>query len=123
MIALLFPYIVGLLSVIADVSPAIDPPIEIDSCSYVHNEDETRFGYRLSFVNTSNVPATMVRIRVSWKGMAPTQYLRDVGSFSPNVEIDHAFPAPRVMSNPPTCSLDSVKFTDGSIWKASFELQ
>jgi hypothetical protein len=111
----------------ADVGPITPDPIEIDSCAYVANQEGTKHAIRLSFVNVSKIVATVVRIRVEWekfsdpRGRNPELYLRDVGTFTPNVTITHSFRAPEIQYDLGPCTIDSVHFADGSSWQAPFE--
>ena len=83
----------------------------------------TSTGMRIDFVNTSDKVAKLVNIAVDSNGNE--FIIRDVGTFSPNVEINHqyrngagqgfilpAFIAPHV-----TCRIASVEFADGTLWR------
>jgi hypothetical protein len=62
-------------------------------------------------------------VLVFWRGLGDDFYLRDVGSFSPNVTVRHTFPAPQVFASGLTCRIESVHFVDGTTWQASLENQ
>jgi hypothetical protein len=83
----------------------------------------TSTGMRITFVNDSGKVAKLVNFAVDSNG---NQFvIRDVGTFSPGVQIDHqyrngagqgfilpAFIAPNVK-----CSVASVEFADGTLWR------
>ena len=112
-----------LATYVADIGPISGQPVELDTCSYVHNMAQTRYGYRVSYTNTSDVAADMIRIHVYWHGLGDDQYLRDVGKFTSNVEVSHTFAAPQIFASGLTCVVDSVHFVDGSTCKAPIEQQ
>jgi hypothetical protein len=69
---------------------------------------------QVSFVNTSNVPATEVDFTLSSNG-EPLATLRDVGTFAPNVTIEHTFANDRTARDQ-QLSIAQVKFADGTVW-------
>jgi hypothetical protein len=68
----------------------------------------------VTFVNTSNVPATEVDFTLSSNGEA-LKTLRDVGTFSPNVTVSHTF-ANDQTARDQQLSVAEVKFADGTVW-------
>jgi hypothetical protein len=68
----------------------------------------------VTFVNTSNVPATEVDFTLSSNG-EPLATLRDVGTFSPNVSVSHTF-ANDQTARDEQLSIAEVKFADGTVW-------
>jgi hypothetical protein len=75
-------------------------------------------GLRIVFANRTNVPATEVGFRVAYRGAV--EYVRDAGTFSPGVSIDHSYSQfvdfAFLGSQPNACRPVFAKFADGSIW-------
>ncbi len=93
-------------------------PLTIGRCSYSPSDGTIV----VSYTNTAQVAANMVRIRASG-GERRTVYVRDVGTFSPNVAIDnHAFAIPMFNKQqgggPLTCSAADITYVDGTTWRA-----
>jgi len=68
----------------------------------------------VTFVNTTGVPVTEVDFTLSSNGEALTT-LRDIGTFAPNVTINHTF-ANDETARDQQLSVAQVKFADGSVW-------
>jgi hypothetical protein len=77
----------------------------------------------IQFTNESNRTADLVNFAVNANG---TQFvIRDVGTFSPGVSIDHKyrngagqpFVLPAFIAPDIKCNVSSVRFTDGWIWR------
>jgi hypothetical protein len=68
----------------------------------------------VTFVNTSNVPVTEVDFTLSSNGQA-LKTLRDVGTFAPNVTVNHTF-ANDEPERDQQLSVAQVKFADGTVW-------
>jgi hypothetical protein len=124
MLVLLTMSLLPWLPLLGDVSPIAAPPIELDSCEYMHNHTNTKFGLRVRYVNVSATPAVMVRFHATW-GDGSSLYLRDVGSFAQDVTIEHTFPGPpnELYGFGFTCAVTSARFADGSMWTAPVEDQ
>jgi hypothetical protein len=67
------------------------------------------------------VPATEVGFHVGYRGAF--EYIRDAGTFSPGVSIDHSYfdfaNFAYLGSKPNVCQAAFVKFADGSEWRAA----
>jgi hypothetical protein len=113
----------ALIPAAAPADTMVAAPIEIDSCLYVHNQAETRYGYRVTFVNVSDQTLTEVRFHVRWPSLGADQYLRDVGTFSPGTTISHTFAAPQIFASGEHCGVVSARFEDGTKWTAQLEDQ
>ncbi len=76
----------------------------------------------LTFVNTSNVPATAVKFIVNTGEQM--QNIVDKGTFTSNVPIEHTFPIDRGTraSSTATCTIAEVDFADGSVWHSEYGL-
>jgi hypothetical protein len=82
----------------------------------------TSSGIQIQFTNTSPKTANLVNFAVDSNGTSFV--IRDVGTFSPNVEITHgyrngsgqSYVLPSFIAPNVKCSVQSVHFTDGSIW-------
>jgi hypothetical protein len=93
---------------VALVASAAEPQIA-DASAY-----NTIGSASVSFINTSNVPATEVDFTLSSNGEALTT-LRDVGNFAPNVRVNHTFANDQVARDQ-QLSIAEVKFADGTVW-------
>jgi len=80
-------------------------------------------GMHIAFVNNGPKVAKVVNFEVSSNG---NQFIvRDVGTFSPGILIDHQFNngagqsffLPAFISPKVTCHVASVEFADGSVWR------
>jgi len=124
--------------VAAGAQPAMTPaadasPVTIDSCGPIVDRSlqptilgdlaSQSHGIQIEFVNDSSKTADLVNFAVDSKG--ERFIIRDVGTFSPGVSIDHqyrngsgqAFVLPAFIAPTITCHVASVKFTDGSAWR------
>ena len=102
----------------AAAQPAAPAPLTINRCSYDASEGKIV----VSYMNTAQQTANVVRIRVNG-GKRRSVYVRDVGTFSPNIAIDnHAFAIPLFTKQQGggslTCSVADITYTDGSAWRA-----
>jgi hypothetical protein len=128
--------IVAPASAIADptigvpVSPtgAIGPPVEIDECTLLYSGNQVAgesAGVAMKFTNDSTLTADVINFHVAAGSESGT--IRDVGKFSPGIEITHHYKegsghmmfAPLLSHPHLDCSVASVHFTDGSVWQAS----
>ena len=107
-------------------------PVALNSCNLSYesttNPASQISGLDVQFTNESSKTATIVNIRTLIMGQQ--SLIRDVGTFSPGIEIHHkyktggqfALPAvlQNLMGNPSvTCGIDSVTFEDGSVWRGT----
>jgi hypothetical protein len=72
----------------------------------------------ISFINQA--PATVASVTFAVSDGRTTDQIVDKGTFSSGVTIDHQFITPQFQDDltDVTCSVNSVAFTDGSIWQA-----
>jgi hypothetical protein len=83
----------------------------------------TSSGIRIQFTNESSKTANVINFAVKSNG--DSFIIRDVGTFSSGVEITHkftngtgqAFVLPQFVAPKITCRVQSVGFTDGSVWR------
>ena len=83
----------------------------------------TSGGIQIEFTNESSATADLVNFAVDSNGSRFV--IRDVGTFSPGVSIKHmfrngagqAFVLPALIAPNVTCSVQSVRFTDGTVWR------
>lgn len=81
-------------------------------------------GMQIQFTNESNKVADLINFDVRSNGVQFV--IRDVGTFSPGVTIDHrfrnsqgqAFVLPAFIPPNVKCHVASVRFTDGTVWPA-----
>ena len=80
----------------------------------------------IKFTNESEKTATIIRFGIDMEN--ETASIRDVGSFAPNITIHHKFRdfsgrTKFIFSSEPQpkCTVQYVKFTDGSTWSAGEE--
>ncbi len=117
-------------SATADTS---SPPVQVNSCApMLSSGTQTLFGVpvastsdgiQIQFTNESSKTADLINFAVDSNGQ--TFVIRDVGTFSPGIEITHkyrngagqAFVLPAFVSPNVTCKVDSVRFTDGAVWR------
>lgn len=104
--------------------------MQIDACKVAYDSNAllAQTGQlQIRYVNVSSRLATMIRFRVSYSNSnGPGElYVRDTGTFAPNVEINHKFKdlqaivlSPSFSKTSVVCSVDSVRFQDGSMWAA-----
>ena len=117
------------------VADAPVPPVTINSCGPILDKTsqptiagipvpaQSSTGIEIEFVNETSQAATLVNFDVQSGG---DQFvIRDVGTFSPGVSIKHkyrngagqAFILPEFIAPKISCSVDSVTFADGSVWR------
>lgn len=83
----------------------------------------TSTGIQIEFTNESSGTADLVNFAVDSNGNRFV--IRDVGTFSPGISIKHmfrngagqAFVLPALIAPNVTCSVQSVRFTDGTVWR------
>ncbi len=83
----------------------------------------TSSGIKIQFTNETAKTANLINFSVNSNGT--TFVIRDVGTFSPGVEITHqyrngsgqSFVLPAFIAPQIGCTLESVHFTDGSVWR------
>ena len=80
----------------------------------------TTDGIRIAYVNQASKVADRVEFLVNYRG--EIERIVDVGTFSPNVTINHTFGnfsgLAYLGSRPNVCRNIAVRFRDGSIWRA-----
>lgn len=107
--------------------PAAQPaPFVVDSCRAEYAGGwllKSIAGLRIKFTNEGEKTASVVRIAVMFDKNLLS--VRDVGTFAPNVTINHDF---RDLTGqnmkfglshedqPSSCTIQFVKFTDGTMW-------
>ncbi len=115
-------------------------PVTINSCGpIIHNNTapqpsptpipwvQSSSGMRIVFTNESNKVADLVNFQVRANGVQFV--IRDVGTFSPGVTIDHrfsngagqAYVLPAFIPPDVQCSVLSIRFVDRSVWPATSE--
>ena len=119
----------------ARAQSAAGSPVVINSCGPMlsnNTSTQTVFGVPLTstssgisiqFTNQSSKTANLINFAVDSNG--DSFVIRDVGTFSPNIEITHryrngagqAFVLPQFVAPKITCHVQSVTFTDGSVWR------
>ncbi len=121
------------------VAPPGGPPIAVGTCEITQNIANRAYhpwygwrypgisrppstsGLRVAFVNRTNTPATEVGFYVAYRGA--TEYVRDIGTFSPGVTIDHTYSEfvdyAFLGSRPNSCRAVFARFADGSVWRAA----
>ena len=118
------------------VAPSLDAsqqPVQINGCApELSGNTQSLFGIpvastsngiKIQFTNESSKTADLINFGVDSNGQ--TFVIRDVGTFSPGIEISHryrngagqAFVLPAFISPKFTCKVDSVRFTDGTVWR------
>ncbi len=113
-----------------DVAQAPAPPVQLNMCSLLYDNTSSLAaqvsGLAAKFTNNSSKVARVVNIRADINGTS--QIIRDEGTFSPGIEIDHRyrvargqFALPMILNSlfgKPSvrCDVDSVEFTDGTRW-------
>jgi hypothetical protein len=106
------------------------PPVSVVSCDYSSLQGTGGMlipatapfrtsNLRITFVNNAALAATDVRFAVGYDGR--TQIVEDAGTFSSGTPITQEFvPSANLWYNgPAACSVQSVKFSDGSTWQAA----
>jgi hypothetical protein len=113
-------------------------PIQIDYCHITYNQGpnvvpsaaisltKSSGPLEIKFVNEGDKVATMVRFGVTIGD--ETAGLRDVGTFSPGITIHHKFQDFSGRTRfifahepQPKCSVQYIKFADGTTWSAGEE--
>src|ERR1700730_4540546 len=107
---------------------AVGPPVQIDVCSLRYAGGwivGTSAGVEIKFTNNSKVTADVINFQVNSGDQGGV--IRDVGKFSPGIEITHRYKegdgqmmfAP-IFSHPHiNCSVESIHFEDGTVWQAA----
>jgi hypothetical protein len=115
----------------------VPPPVTINSCGPILDRNSGQqqptiagialstpsSGIQIEFVNDAQKTAELVNFAVDSNGQEFV--IRDVGTFSPNVSIKHqyrngagqSFVLPAFFAPNVTCHVQSVKFTDGAVWR------
>lgn len=130
---------VGLLTLAAPLMGAAptaensNHPVQINSCGpMLGNGTQSLFGIpvastsngiQIQFTNESEKTANLINFAVDSNGRSFV--IRDVGTFSPGIEITHryrngsgqAFLLPEFVSPKIKCHVDSVRFADGTVWR------
>lgn len=107
---------------------AAGPPVEIDECKLLYSGNEvagTSAGVAMKFTNDSTLTADIINFHLS--SGSESGIIRDVGKFSPGIEITHHYKegsghwmfAPLLSHPHLDCIVASVHFTDGSVWQPS----
>ncbi len=110
-------------------------PVAINSCGPMLDNNQTQnvlgipiasssSGIQIQFTNTTPKTADLINFAVDSNGTS--FIIRDVGTFSPDIEIKHkfrngagqAFILPQFIAPKLTCAVQSVRFTDGTVWRA-----
>jgi hypothetical protein len=126
-LALVLPFSAG-------AQTAGSPPVVINACGPMINSNNTQtlfgvpvaqssWGIKIQFTNQSAKTANLVNFSVDSNG--DSFIIRDVGTFSPGVEITHrfsngagqAFVLPQFISPKINCHVQSVSFADGTTWR------
>ncbi|HEY8298556.1 MAG TPA: hypothetical protein VIG32_11115 [Candidatus Baltobacteraceae bacterium] len=110
--------------------PPRPDPIRIDRChvSYLGNPHgfslgETVGPVRINFTNVGNAPVSAVTFTIALGSKRAS--VRDTGTFSPHVSIEHLYDAFRGTEVGPShepqplCAVRSVEFADGSVLQIS----
>jgi hypothetical protein len=109
-------------------------PVVINACGPMLNGNNTQnlfgvpvasssSGIKIQFTNESAKTANLINFAVDSNG--ESFVIRDVGTFSPGIEITHkftngsgqAFVLPQLIAPKISCHVQSVGFTDGSVWR------
>lgn len=131
---------VAIAATAASATPVLAqrPPIVVRSCTVLQATDTRRHywypwgpvvardlpivdGIRIVYMNVGPAAANRVAFAVNYRG--DQQRIVDVGTFSPNVTIDHTFGnfsgdaylGPR----PNACTARAVRFVVGTVWRAA----
>src|SRR5579884_3698900 len=132
--------IVALVTITAALPPPVPaqeapaPPVVINACGPILNNGNTQTlfgvpvassssGIQIQFTNESSKTANLINFAVDSNG--ESFVIRDVGTFSPGIEITHkfrngagqAFVLPQLIAPKIKCHVQSVGFTDGSVWR------
>lgn len=106
-------------------------PVNINACDLEYSSDTSIAsritGVTIQFTNESAKTSDLINFRVAINGQ--TSLIRDVGTFTPGIEIRHKFRAgsdqfslpvflQQFSGRPPvTCTIDSLHFADGTTWQ------
>ncbi|MBV9271178.1 MAG: hypothetical protein JO165_08790 [Candidatus Eremiobacteraeota bacterium] len=121
---------------VAQTSAPPAAPVAINACQPMINNNSggpsvagisltgTSSGIQIQFTNNAAKTANLINFAVDSNGTSFV--IRDVGTFSPGVEITHryrngsgqSFVLPSLIAPALKCSVESVHFTDGTIWRA-----
>lgn len=124
----------GAFALCANAQDGNSSPVAVNACGPVLTNGNTQSlfgvpvastssGIKIQFTNESSKTAKLINFAVDSNG---TQFvIRDVGTFSPGVEITHrytngfgqAFVLPQFVAPKISCKVQSVAFTDGSVWR------
>lgn len=117
----------------AQTVDASSHPVQINSCAPQLGSGtqnvlgvpvaSTSNGIQIQFTNESTKTADLINFAVDSNGQ--NFVIRDVGTFSPGIEITHryrngqgqAFILPAFVAPKIKCHVDSVRFTDGTVWR------
>lgn len=123
----------------APTTDATKHPVQINSCGPMIGSGtqslfgipvaSTSNGIQIQFTNESPKTADLINFAVDSNGR--TFVIRDVGTFSPGIEITHkyrngagqAFLLPSFVSPKIKCKVDSVRFADGTVWRHGDKLK
>ena len=110
---------------------AFSPPVNVNACNLEYSSDTSVVsrinGVAIQFTNESSTVADLINFRVTINGQP--SLIRDVGTFTPGIEILHKFRAgsdqftlPVVLQQfggrpPVTCTIASVHFANGTTWQ------
>lgn len=108
---------------------ASGPPVEIDECKLLYTGNwlaGESAGIKMKFTNDSTAVADVVNVHVTANN-GESLNIRDVGRFSPGIEITHTYKegnghmmfAPMFTHPRLDCAITSVHFADGSVWQTS----
>lgn len=127
---------------LAGAAPTLDTarhPVQINSCGPMLGSGtqslfgipvaSTSNGMQIQFTNESSKTADLINFAVDSNGR--TFVIRDVGTFSPGIEITHkyrngagqSFVLPAFVSPKVKCKVDSVRFADGTVWRHGDKLK
>lgn len=107
-------------------APNVGPPVEINECSVLYSGGwlmGATSGVKIEFTNDTDKPADVINFAVTDGNHGGN--IRDVGIFAPGIEIRHRYKAgggqmmfSPLFSHPHiTCTLASVHFVDGTVWR------
>lgn len=107
---------------------ALGPPVEVDECQLLYSGNDVAgesAGVAMKFTNDSKLTADLINFHVAAGDESGN--IRDVGTFSPGIEITHHYKegsghmmfAPLLSHVHLDCSVASVHFTNGAVWQAS----
>jgi hypothetical protein len=116
--------------VMAPANPFVSP-VSINACDLEYSDDRHATGrisaVAIQFTNESTRVSDLINFRVVINGQ--TSLIRDVGTFTPGIEITHKFKAgtdqfalpvllQQFSGRPPvTCRIESIHFADDTTWQ------